>query len=116
MFFSEEGKTVEEINTHYLSEWENDRWWPAIKHVHETISNVFPEYKILQIKSKFGGLRYYWTSEPNNVKQLRNEQYEKNMRVCKDVVAWAEAWCSGYEAAIRDFNIDVTTKFTDKYS
>lgn len=34
-------------------------WWPIIEEAHNQIVGLYPDYKVLQIKQKFGGLRYY---------------------------------------------------------
>jgi hypothetical protein len=37
-------------------------WYPLIEECHTELKAVDPDYKILQIKEKFGGLRYYFES------------------------------------------------------
>lgn len=37
-------------------------WQELITTVHTALTALFPEYEILQIKEKFGGLRYYWAA------------------------------------------------------
>lgn len=34
-------------------------WLPLLEDLHENLVVIDPDYKILQIKEKFGGLRYY---------------------------------------------------------
>lgn len=36
-------------------------WWPIVNALHSTIEALAPGTKILQIKEKFGGLRYYYS-------------------------------------------------------
>jgi hypothetical protein len=39
-----------------------DGWKEIIDHTHEKLKYIDPDYKIAQIKEKFGGLRYYFDS------------------------------------------------------
>lgn len=34
-------------------------WQPMINELHRQLRDIDPEYRVLQIKEKFGGLRYY---------------------------------------------------------
>jgi hypothetical protein len=36
-----------------------DGWQPLIEKLHIDLLNIDPNYEVLQIKEKFGGLRYY---------------------------------------------------------
>lgn len=40
----------------------NDGWKDIIERTHEKLKYVDPDYKISQIKEKFGGLRYYYST------------------------------------------------------
>jgi hypothetical protein len=42
--------------------WTGDGWLPLIKLIDCYIAGYDPNYSILQIKEKFGGLRYYYSS------------------------------------------------------
>lgn len=46
-------------NEMWLEEWKDDPWWPAIEKCDRLLGALIPGYKIEQIKSKFGELRYY---------------------------------------------------------
>jgi hypothetical protein len=46
-------------------------WFPFVIKCHEELLAIDPNYKIFQIKEKFGGLRYYFTpSRPENNHQM----------------------------------------------
>jgi hypothetical protein len=36
-----------------------DGWMPIVRELHEKLTALHPDYRIAQIKEKFGGLRYY---------------------------------------------------------
>lgn len=36
-----------------------DGWLPLIRDLHEQLTIIAPGYEVMQIKAKFGGLRYY---------------------------------------------------------
>lgn len=38
-------------------------WWPLIEAVHQTLKTLDPEYVPVQIKEKFGSLRYYFRAD-----------------------------------------------------
>lgn len=35
-------------------------WWPLIVKMHQEMAAIDPDYRIYQIKEKFGGLRFYF--------------------------------------------------------
>lgn len=45
------------------SEVYDEEWLPVIARTHVKLLYIDPNYQILQIKEKFGGLRYYYSSE-----------------------------------------------------
>lgn len=59
-------------------------WSKIVLDLHHEMVKVEPEYKILQVKEKFGGLRYY--TEPST----------EAMRVLT-LHAERKAWCTCYE-------------------
>ena len=92
-------------NDAYVEMWKGDRWYPAIKNCHAQISKVVPTYNIVQIKDKFGGLRYYYSLPSAEelefpIGYIKN--YEELYSYCERAVLAAEAWCDGYENAIQD--------------
>jgi hypothetical protein len=63
---------------------ENDPWMPAILELNDKLSMLDPDYKISQVKEKFGGLRFYATTSNNAVvEDFRNfiRYYES---ICQD--------------------------------
>lgn len=44
----------------YVKEWEGHPWYEAIAEAHELLTVFVPGYTPTQIKSKFGGLRFYF--------------------------------------------------------
>lgn len=50
-----------------------DGWAALIVECHERLSEIDPNYKILQIKEKFGGLRYYFTPSESLDQSLVNQ-------------------------------------------
>lgn len=48
-------------------------WFPLIERLHKDILKIDPDYKIYQIKEKFGGLRFYYsTSNPDFSNEINN--------------------------------------------
>lgn len=37
----------------------DEGWWPIIAKLHEDLVVIDPDYQVVQVKEKFGGLRYY---------------------------------------------------------
>ncbi|MEX0948315.1 MAG: hypothetical protein WD296_05890 [Acidimicrobiia bacterium] len=35
-------------------------WYPIVVALDRKLAALFPDYRLLQVKEKFGGLRYYW--------------------------------------------------------
>lgn len=42
-----------------------DTWLPHLAELDRKISEVLPDYQLVQVKSKFGGLRYYLEIDPS---------------------------------------------------
>lgn len=59
MAVAHDGEEVMQNNEQWLDIMRDDVWWPAIEKCDRLLNHVIPGYKILQIKEKFGGLRYY---------------------------------------------------------
>lgn len=34
-------------------------WWPIIAQLDQDLRGLYPDYKVIQVKEKFGGLRFY---------------------------------------------------------
>lgn len=39
-------------------------WWPLIADLDRDLRAIYPDYKVVQVKEKFGSLRYYVESPP----------------------------------------------------
>lgn len=47
-------------------------WWPLLEQMHSRIIEIDPDYRIYQIKEKFGSLRFYFaSSEPSRENAIR---------------------------------------------
>lgn len=84
-----------DTNQDHLDDWRDHSWWPAINYAHETIRKLFPEYQILQIKEKFGGLRYYWSID-NDDSQINHPNFSH----AEQAIRYAEGWVDGYQHAL----------------
>lgn len=74
-------------------QWEDDPWYPAIRRAHDRLTQEVPGYKIVQIKDKFGGLRFYY-SLPDD---LNTDEYRGR---ADRIVSYAEGWVDGLEYAL----------------
>jgi len=95
-------KSRPENNEHYVEGFRNHPWYPAISSAHRQLEELIPGYNISQIKEKFGELRYYF-SYPELI-PTRDDwpaySTEDKVRAMVDrVIARAEGWVEGYEAA-----------------
>lgn len=54
-------------------------WWPLIEKAHQELLAIDPDYRIYQIKEKFGTLRFYFA--------MSNPMFSKQMN---DIVAYYE--------------------------
>ncbi|MFE1797678.1 hypothetical protein ACFW9L_16095 [Streptomyces sp. NPDC059517] len=46
-------------------------WRPLLEHLHEQIQGAFPDYRLLDLKEKFGGLRVYMNKPASSSEALR---------------------------------------------
>lgn len=53
-------KTESQTADEYVADWKDDPWWEPIKEAHDLLSHFIPGYQPVQIKEKFGGLRFYY--------------------------------------------------------
>jgi hypothetical protein len=62
-------------------------WYPLILALDEELSALDPGYTVLQVKQKFGELRYYFETTRNDVademKRLTEEFKEASRRICE---------------------------------
>ena len=75
--------------------WCGEGWYGIIIECHKKLKAIDPDYRILQIKEKFGSLRYYFASDstdPESIQEMRNIAYKyehlsKNISQNKTAVA-----------------------------
>lgn len=60
-----------------------DGWFSIIYELSEKISKLDPECVALQVKEKFGGLRFYTSPTTNEVNNLINEYGNKSYKICE---------------------------------
>jgi len=91
---------VEPNNTTFVQHPECDKGWHTlIENCHAELLALDPKYKILQIKEKFGGLRYYF--------QLSTDSLDTCQKA-DDIVAkyesksWTTCEICGDEGALRN--------------
>lgn len=60
-------------------------WQPIVREMHAKVLEIDPDLKVVQIKEKFGGLRYYYHSEHPYQSDVSN--------AITDLVARAEQKC-----------------------
>lgn len=62
-------------------------WWPLIEKMHNELIALDPDYRIYQVKEKFGGLRlYFCPSNPDMSQQMQDiaNYYERrSFSVCE---------------------------------
>jgi hypothetical protein len=62
-------------------------WWPLIVQLDADIAKLYPDYQILQVKEKFGGLRYYIGGVPADVygavHELIDRAEAKSFTICE---------------------------------
>jgi hypothetical protein len=70
--------------------WERDvgrGWRLLIRGVHANLSDLDPEYRIGQIKEKFGGLRYYvdaFTGDTDEADRIVRAAEELSFKICEE--------------------------------
>lgn len=48
-------------------------WWGIIRRLDAGLKEIAPDYQVMQVKEKFGGLRYYVTGIPRDVWEKASE-------------------------------------------
>lgn len=69
----------------YVELWKDDPWYTPIKEAHELLKAVVPGYRPVQIKEKFGDLRFYFDKS--------NECTEVQCQLAEVIIRDAEARC-----------------------
>lgn len=62
-------------------------WRDLVEYTHGKLLQIDPRYKILQIKEKFGGLRYYISTESKRVNDMQSfifEAEKKSRIICQN--------------------------------
>ncbi|HEY3491381.1 MAG TPA: hypothetical protein VGK43_00415 [Solirubrobacterales bacterium] len=77
----------------YVEEWKDDPWYPAIAEAHDLLKAFIPGYTPVQIKSKFGGLRFYFTIDAKAI-DPHDPKRELYRKLANAIVWKAEADCS----------------------
>ena len=70
----------------------NRGWVGLIAELHDDLSTIYPDYEVLQVKEKFGGLRFYVGMIPEEFDQefyarIRNaeEEADRTCEICGTV-------------------------------
>lgn len=61
-----------------------DGWFNLIYELSEKVSKLDPECKAVQVKEKFGGLRFYTAATSKEVYDLISEYETRSYRTCED--------------------------------
>lgn len=59
-------------------------WVPLVEELNKQLSSICPDYKITQIKEKFGGLRFYTNEVPNEAWDIIEQFEEKSYSICDE--------------------------------
>lgn len=83
-------------------------WFGLIEELAEKIAEIDPDYKIVQIKEKYGTLRFYTESSSDSVdiwdkiEEIAQEYEDKSLTVCEECGgAGKEGRVSGYYWCVR---------------
>jgi len=102
-------KSRAENNDYYVESFRDHPWFPAISAAHFELQRLIPGYNIVQIKNKFGGLRYYF-SYPEPIALSKDfpaySSEDKIRAMAQRIVARAEGWVDGYEQAHRELTTE----------
>jgi len=90
-----------------IEQWINDvgpGWRPLVRDLDAKLRAIDPDYTIDQVKEKFGGLRFYFSSERyGELEPLVNEAERQSFKLCEDCGepgsiedsgAWLKTLCS----------------------
>ena len=78
-----------------------DGWVSIVEELNDGLAELYPDYEILQIKQKYGGLRYYTVGVGTEGRALIDAAEAKSMRTCEvcgepggqDNSYWVETLC-----------------------
>ena len=75
---------MERIDQRWLCNYHAPKGWiPLVEELAEKLAEVYPEYKITQIKEKFGGLRFYVSGMTEEGWKLIDEAERKSLTICE---------------------------------
>ena len=105
----------------------HDGWCDLIYELHNKIVEIDPNYKILQIKEKFGRLRFYFSSQLSDqwdtLHNLVDEYEAKSGHICEECGAegfqamfggWVVTSCEPCMRKAQEFNPDKKYRFCEK--
>lgn len=85
-------------------------WWPILLKLDQDIAKLAPDYQVLQVKEKFGGLRYYIGGVPADVSDsvyaLIDAAERESYQTCEECGepgherggGWIKTLCDGCDA------------------
>lgn len=59
-------------------------WLDLVLRLHNNVKEVSPDYRIVQVKEKFGGLRYYVDNASESAHSLIREAEKESLTVCQN--------------------------------
>lgn len=92
--------TGDQTPDEYVKEWEGDPWYPAIAEAHELLSTFIPGYQPTQIKSKFGGLRFYFIIDESAI-DAHDPKRNLYIKLADAIVYAAEAKVQSIERELK---------------
>lgn len=78
-------------NKAMVEEWAESGWYPAIKQCADNLVEICPQIEFLQIKAKFGSLRFYYQFPDVE----RRDRHEAQV---DEAITYATGWVDGYES------------------
>ena len=84
----QEEQILEDMKTRIVNDWEiyfsvGPGWIPLITELHENIKALCPNYSIIQIKEKFGGLRFYAKGLTEEARELVHVAERLSYEICE---------------------------------
>ena len=79
-----------------------DGWFDLIDRLSAEITDIDPDVRVMQVKEKFGGLRFYVDSAPDEVYELITDAEERSFSICErcgspgkpsDCSGWIKTLC-----------------------
>lgn len=59
-------------------------WWPIVARLDQDLREVYPDYRVTQVKEKFGTLRYYTEGYTDAMGVRIREAEEESARTCEE--------------------------------